>query len=620
MDRIFRKIALTTLLMMVIFTAFAAEKVTFTINAPMIVQEGETFRVEFTLNAQPDKNSFIAPDFTGFDVVAGPAEYTGRSTQIINGSMTRSFTFTITYILLPQHTGNFSIGEARILSDGAAYTTRPLTLEVVNGGVAGGNTAGSSQSMSDEPEQKADRQAQGYVGKDDLLLRLYLSRTTVYKGEPVQATIKLYRRVPIVGFDGVSFPSFNGFWAQDVNTDNAQWQRETVNGKVYESLVVREYLLFPQQAGMLTVDPATITAVAQIVVQNQRSMDPFFGGMPDVREVKRKLTTPKSTIHVLELPTGAPDSFTGAVGRFTMQATPPETQVSANSSATYTLRISGTGNLPFVQAPKLTLPSSFEQYTVKATEAIKSSSASTSGYKQFEYPFIARAEGEYEIKSMEFSYFDPSRMQYITLTAQPFLLEVIPDTSGKESQVKVVNGLSKEDVKLLGEDIRFIKLGRASLHSQQNPLFCSRGYFIVLAVIILLFAAAYAALHKQIRDRRNVVLVRGKRASKVAVLRFRAAKQHMINQDQHAFYEEMLRAMWGYMSDKFNIPVANLTKESVREELHKRGIAAEESQLFSAIITQCDEAQYSPMASAQMHDVYDQGVDFLSRIESIIKR
>ena len=335
----------------------------------------------------------------------------------------------------------------------------------------------------------------------------------------------------------------------------------------------------------------------------------------------RKVQSPRINIAVKPLPAGAPASFSGAVGSFTMDAVLPQERLAANSAATYTVKISGTGNLTFVQAPKLTLPASFEQYNVKTTESINTSASGISGYRQFEYPFIARAEGTYEVEPVEFSYFDPSRMQYMTLKSKALELEITPDAKGGgDAPVVQGRGMSKEEVKLLGQDIRFIKLGSPQLRSVREPFLFSAAYWVLFFGILILFAMVYVALRRQIRESKNVALLRGKRANKVAVQRFRAAKRYMEEQNRHAFYEEMLRALWGYMSDKFNIPVANLTKENVREELHKRGVSSEESQRFPAIITKCDEAQYSPAASARMTEVYGEGVDIISRIEAMIKR
>lgn len=590
--------------------ASADEKVSFEVKAPMVVAKGEAVRVEFSLNASPDEGSFTAPSFEGFDVIAGPAFSQGSSIQIVNGQMTRSSNYTITYVLLPQQEGNFTIGAASVRVGKSQYKTKALPIEVVEETPesSGGQQAVQGGQSADDVQQ---------VSKDDILLRMILSRTTAFKGEPIRATLKLYYRVNLRGDNGSKFPSFNGFWAQEIEQD-AQPQRERYNGKVYETQVIKEYLLYPQQSGELTVEPAELNVVAQVLVQSANP-DPFFGSGHEVYDVRRSLRTAPVKVTVRDLPAGAPASFSGAVGKFTMASDVPSTELAANSAATYTIKISGTGNLSFVQAPKLTLPSSFEQYNVKTTESMKTTAAGTTGYRQFEYPFIARAEGEYEIAPVEFTYFDPAKKQYITLSTARLPINVAPDAGGGAA-AQVVTGLSKEDVKLLGQDIRFIKLGRGNLHLQGRPFMGGTLYFVLLAAIVGLFAVAYVALRKRIRDRQNAVLMRGKRANKVAVQRFRAAAKFMQEENRHAFYEEMLRALWGYMSDKFNIPVANLTKENVREELNKRGVSQELSQSFSEIISQCDEAQYSPLAGARMSDVYNAGVDFISKLESVIKK
>ncbi len=589
-----------------------ADEVSFSASAPMIVTAGESFRVEFSLNAKPDEGSFEAPGFTEFDVLAGPAIAQGRSVQIVNGSMTRTFNYTITYVLYAREEGRFTIGAASIAVDGERHATQPVMIEVT--GSAADPAAPPAPSDGAVDEQQLQRR----IAPDDLMLRLSLSKREVYKGEPVLATFKLYRRVPIVGYEEIRFPTFNGFWAQEIDVSQAQWQRETLDGKVYESTVVKQCLLYPQQAGTLTIEPALITPVAQVVVQS-RNIDPIFGGGHEVFNVRRKLQTPRTTITVKELPAGAPAHFSGAVGRFAMESSLSASELAANSAATLSVRIAGTGNLNFVQAPKLTLPASFEAYDVRTTESMKSTAAGTSGYRQFEYPFIARADGEYRIDSLLFSYFSPERGEYVTLTTPSFPLTITPDGSAG-APASVSKGLSKEDVQLLGEDIRFIRLERAGLSEQTSPLLFSGVWFGTLGAILALFTAAYFALRKEIRIRQNAVLIRGRRANKVAEQRFHTARKYMQEGNRHAFYEEMLRALWGYMSDKFNIPVANLTKENVREELQRRGVNAEEALHFTEIISRCDEAQYSPAATAAMSDIYSDGVDLLSRIESIIKR
>ena len=596
----------------------AAEKPVFELSAPLTVAMGKAFSVEFAVNAEPDDNSFKAPSFEGFDVLAGPTVSRGSSVSIVNGNMSKSVNFAYTFVLLPRTAGNHTIGAAEIKVSGETLRTRPQPIEVVDEGKApSGGTARPSDGR-DAKAAAADR-----LADDDVLLRAIVSKRSVYKNEPLHVTYKLYTRVPFVDYSFEAAPAFNGFWAQDLinKRNNVQSGRETYNGKVYETYVLGDWLLYPQQAGQLTIEPMGMTIVAQVVVQS-RTRDPFFGSGHEVYNVPRKVRSQPATITVKPLPAGAPADFTGAVGDFTLETTPPDARFAANSGATYTVRIAGTGNLTFVQAPTLALPASFEQYNVKTTESINASAAGISGYRQFEYPFIARAEGDYEIPAVTFSYFDPAKAQYRTLASKAVQLEILPDARGGSSEAVVLpgRGLSKEEVKLLGEDVRFIKLGASQLRPQRTPLLFSNLYWSLLALILLLFGGLYRILRRRIRESQNLVLVRGRRANKVALQRFRAARGYMERQERHAFYEEMLRALWGYMSDKFNIPVANLTKENVREELHKRGIPQEDSQRFTAIITRCDEAQYAPSATSSMQEVYTEGVELISEIESKIKR
>ena len=611
------KISLTVLFVLsVIFSAHSAENVTFKTNTPMIVAVGETFRVEFVLNAKPDDSSFTPPEFEGFDLLAGPAISQGYSTQIINGSMSKSVSYTITYVLVPQQAGTGIIGSAVIGVDNQTYKTKKLPIEIVDEG-------GANEASSQQQSNSGESGAQGRVGKDDILLRSSVSRTSVYKGQPLRVALKLYNRVNVAGIDGFKAPSFNGFWAQELTNDGEpQRERETLNGKIYETIVIKEYLLYPQQSGTLTIDPAEMTVVAQVVIPGSRNNDPFFGGGPEVYNVRRELVAPKVVIKVKQLPQGAPASFSGAVGSFEMESALPSDKLAANSAATYSVKISGRGNLTFIQAPKLELPTSFEQYNVKTTESIKSTSSGTYGYRNFEYPFIARAEGIYPIKAIEFTYFDPIKVQYRTLSSKAMSINISPDASASGGDTYIVKGqgLSKEDVKMLGQDIRFIKLGSANLVQKQESFIFRGSYYAILTSILLCFMGAYIALRKKIKESKNSILLKGKRANKVAIQRFRIAKKYMMDKNRHAFFEEMLRGLWGYMSDKFNIPVANLTKESVREELQKRGLSSDESQRFIKIITRCDEAQYSPVESTHMDKIYSEGLDLISHIESVIKR
>jgi hypothetical protein len=429
--------------------------------------------------------------------------------------------------------------------------------------------------------------------------------------------------VQLNGIEGSRFPTFNGFWKQELKNDHHTWQSEAYNGKVYNSHILNEFLLFPQQTGTLKIEPFELTVGAQIVTQQasrQSMFDDFFGAMDMVQNVSKTLTSNPMVVDVLDLPTGAPSSFAGAVGKFTLESELPQENITANSGANYMVRIAGRGNLPLIQAPDLQLPTSFEKYNVKTTESLQSSVAGISGYRQFEYPFIARAEGEYTIPAFEFSYFNPQTANYVTLSTREMTIRVAADSLARAAGSGLVSAISKEDIQILDRDIRFIKLGSSELSSKGDMLMWSPLYFILVAVIVLLAVVLYFPLKRGIVNRSNDTFVRGKRANKVALQRLKKAHEYMKMGNDRGFYDETLRALWGYMSDKLNIPVSNLSKENIREELSKRGFAEEQSSRFINIISECEMAQYSPMASGQMAEIYADSVRLLSKIESLKKR
>lgn len=612
MSRLVKKMFLTSLLLLVSAVGFS-QKVTFESSAPAVVEAGEVFRVEFSLNANPD--DFTPPNISGFDVLAGPTTSKGQSISIVNGNVTQNTSFTYTYVLQASSPGRHSVSAAQVVVEGKSYSSQPLAIEVV------GEASEQSDAASSGRQQSAGKNTK--IASDDVLVRVLVNRNTVFKGQPIKVTFKLYSRVPLSRIEGIKLPAFNGFWTQELNVDNYPVQRETLNSKVYDTRVIKEYLIFPQQAGVLQVEQFDMTVVAQIVTQARRQslIDDFFSGGASVQEVPKKLSSAPVKITVKELPSGAPTSFNGAVGNFTMTSQIPSSTIAANSSANYLVKISGSGNLPLVQSPKLTLPTSFEQYNIKTTESLSNNGGTISGSRQFEYPFIARAEGTYDIEPIEFTYFNADLSKYITLSTKSLQLTVLPDsTGGRATGGGMVSGLTKEDIKILGQDIRFIKIGAARFTHIDSVFMWSLQYFIILALIIIVFVLALIYLQKRIKEMKNSVLVRGKRANKVALQRLKAAEGYMKSDDSRHFYEEMLRALWGYMSDKLNIPVANLTKENMREELHKRDITVEQSSRFIELISMCEYAQYSPDAMGQMPDIYGSAVQNISKFESLIKK
>ena len=599
------------LVVVALLSSWAAwAQVSFTADVPALTALGQPFRIEFSVDAEPEKGSFQAPSFEGFDVLAGPTVSTGHSIQFINGRQSASYNCTYSFVLLPESAGKFTIGAASIKVDGKSYTTKAMPIEVItekSSASSGNSTSGNSNKQT--PESR--------IAKDDILLRLKISDDNVYKGESIRASLVLYTRVSIDNIESLTMPAFDGFWSQELDFDNSP-SREEYNGKIYETYKINELLLSPQQSGKIVIPEATMEVRAQVIVQDNKSYDPFFGGR-QIYHVKRTLKSAPVTVDVKAFPAGAPSSFRGAVGSFSLTGTMPETEIEANSADHIEITIAGSGNLKFITAPKLSLPESFEVYDTKVTDNVKVTATGTSGSITYTYPFVARSAGDFVIEPLVFSFFDPTTGVYKTLSTERFSISVMDDGSATSSTTTASLVGYGSTMRQLDRDIRFMHTG--SLPKGVAATFIlSPLYWLILTLLVALFIVAYVLLRKRIINSRNVVARRMKRADKVAVQRLRMAEKSMKELNKHSFYEEMLRAMWGYISDKFNIPVSNLTKETIREELYRRGVSAAIAEQFCEIISRSEEAQYAPSTDGDMSEVYTEAIDVISKIEEVVKR
>lgn len=596
-----------TLLLVAIFSTLSSwAQATFTVEAPTPVAVGTPFRAEFIIDSEPDRGSFKAPSFEGFEVIAGPSVSTGQSVQWVNGKHTSSYNCTYSFVLMPVKEGIFTIAPATISADGKSYSTKPLKIEVIKE-----QGTSSSSSSLEKPS------AEGSIGKDDVFIRLRLSDTDVYKGESIRASLVLYTRIDIAQVESLEMPPFNDFWSQELSFYSTP-SREEYNGRIYQTYKLAEYLLSPQRSGKLTIDPVKMDIIAQVVVQDSRSIDPIFGGR-QIYNVPRSLSTTPTTIDVKEFPSGAPATFNGAVGSFKMSSTLPQSSILVNTAEQIEITISGSGNLKFITKPKLVMPESFEVYDAKVADNVKVSAAGTSGSITYTFPFVARAAGDFTIEPVAFTYFDPATSEYHTLATERFTLSVADDGTSSTSAPTVIGGNYGGQMKQLDRDIRYIATD-AKLRNSKDMFILSPTYWLVVVVIVALFLLTYLVMRRRIVQNRNVVARRMKRADKVAVQRLRMAQRYMTEGNRHAFYEELLRAMWGYISDKFNIPVSNLTKETIREELYRRNVSAADAEQFCQIISRADEAQYAPSVEGDMGEVYGDAVDVISKIESVVKR
>lgn len=629
MVALFRKIfvaGLTTMLITALSAPDAFGQKLETI-APSVVAKGKQFNVEYRTNVQPTR--FNTPEFENFRLIGSG---TSRSVSS-DGNGVNHAEYIFTFVLVALQEGNFSIPAASMEVDGKTYTSRAQPIEVVDEGGGQGASGQGASRRQDQAAGQAAGQSRGNgmsqsagVAEEEIFLRAIPDKTTVFRGEPVRVRFKLFTRVTngLREEGGRKMPSFNGFWQQNIDVAQYRPQTERYNSRVYTTYVMAEYLLYPTQSGSLKIDPLTMNLVIEEVQRPTGGgsiWDDFMGGFPEIKETRKSISSPVITITVKDLPADAPASFTGAVGNFTMTAENPEPSMYVNSASSFRIRISGTGNIPLMQGPKIEMPASFEQHNSKMTEDTRITPAGISGSRQFEYPFIARAQGEFTIDPVKFSYFNPQTGEYATLSTKELSLTVVADTTGgPTSPIGIVGGLSREEVKILNKDIRFIKHDAPNLRTNGKMLMCSTLYFAIAGLLIAAAVFLYVYLRRRIEQMRDDALVRGRKANKVVLTRLKAADEYMKEGNRHKFHDEMLKALWGYLSDKLNIPVANLTKENVREKLLRREIPAEWVNRYTDLISECEYAQYSPAESSPMQEKYKAAVEVITKMESYIKK
>ena len=581
----------TALLLFLIVGLTSFAQVSFHADAPRVVEMDESFRIVFISNADP--SSFEPPAINGFDILAGPTSSRMSSTQIINGKRSESFEVSYTYILQAKTTGKFTISAATIIVDGKRYTSQPVSIEVVK---ASGEKKGDGSSSANS------------IGSNDILLRLSLSKTRVVKGEPLVATLKLYTKVPISGFEDVKFPSFNGFWSQELETpQNIEFVRENVNGTIYNAAVLRRYNLIPQQTGQIQIDPSELVCIVQIRNQSTTPRSVFDDFFSDYQTVRKRISAPSSRINVDPLPSGAPSSFNGAVGEFRMQASFTRDTLNTNEALSLIIKINGTGNINLVEAPKVEFPADFEQYDVK-----------TSGNKEFEYPLIPRGPGQFVIAPVEFSYYDIAKRKYVTLKSGDLKVKVGGEAGGGTSYSgqMLPAGVNKQAVRSLGDDVRYIKTGASGL-TKGNPMFF--GTIPYILALLLVFAAWFITrrvLDKHIERNRDVAGVRNRKAEKVAKGRLKIAESLLRQNIYSAFYEELYKALLGYASDKFALPPADLSKERIKDAL--TGAGADESLTadYIELMDSCEYARYAPdSAEGEMENNYKKAMRLITSLE-----
>jgi len=570
------------------------------------VAMGEQFELTFTLNGSTGGKNFRPPALHDFLTLSGPN--TSTSMQFINGVLSSSVSYS--YILQPRSEGKFTIGSASIDAGGKQYQTQPITITV---------TKGVSQ-----PKQQPRTSDEADIGQqigDNLFLKAIVDKPKVYQGEQVTVTYKIFTRVSIANYNITKLPAYTGFWSQDLDIPKqVQLTTEVINGKQYRVGTLKKIALFPQRSGTLEVEPMELTCVIQVQTRRQPRdffdqffSDPFFG---NTRNVNYPLSSDAVKLQVLPLPSNAPLDFKGAVGKYTLEAWLDKRQTKTNEAVTLKVKINGRGNLKLIEAPTIRFPSDIEYYDPKLSDNISASGGIISGSRTFEYLLIPRHPGEQKIPSFSFTYFDTDKKSYMTLTSPEFTLAV---EQGAE-YVSASSGLSREDVKLLGEDIRFIKSGNISFYRKGERFIETPLFYTLLISPMVGFVGFIAFVRRREKILGDTVSLRNRRARKMALRRLSAAEKHLKQAQKEQFYHEISRALWGYVADKLGIPPSELSTDSVRLSLQSRGVTPDHITRLLDTIAQCDFARFAPAADTlQMDMVYKQSIDLISTIESQLR-
>ena len=582
-----------------------------------IVELSERFNVVFVVEGEHAPSDFEWSAGDDFSIVWGPQKGSSTSIQIVNGKTTRNSQTSYTYILQARKTGTFTLPPASAKVRGNAIQSKAVSIQVVDNG-----SRPSQGASADDTQQEGAANARQQRSEDpDIFMRLSLSRSSVVVGEPVTATLKIYHRTNLVGFENAKFPSFNGFWSQEVESpSNIEFQREQVDGKMYNAAVLRRWVIIPQKSGDQTLDPAEI--VCLVNTQRRRStgsiFDDFFEN--DYVTTRQRVYTGAPTLHVSALPAGAPASFGGGVGNFTVQARLSKDSLKTHDAASLLVTISGKGNIALLEAPKLNFPPDFEVYDVRTT--VNTDKSGTSGSKTFEYPFIPRSPGDFSIAPVKYGFYDVSARRYQTASTDSLHLSVARGAGSASSVPDSGSSLvvDRKGVKNLGDDIRFIR-SRTDLGEGRDFLVYSPAWWGCIVLLLLLGLGFYLGFRKVAARRADVAGTRNRKATRMAMKRLSQAHDFLQKNLYTAFYEELHRSLLGFVGDKLSMDMAEQNKENIGEALREGGVSAETADGFTALLDACEFARYSPDAGHEaMAAHYDQAIALITTIDSSMKK
>lgn len=600
-----------------------AQEVTFYAQAPRQVSVGQRFYLTFTVNQEG--TGFISPEIQHFDVLSGPNMQTSSQFQSVNGRITQSVSYSYTFILAATEPGTFTIPQASITVKGKRYQSNTVTIMVV------GQAQQKAQGQSNPRGGQVDASSAG----NDIFLKAVADKSNPYLGEQIIVTYKLYTPTNRIRINPAGqSPAYPGFWAQDLMKDLQQYPQytETVNGKKYIVAEIRKEALFPQKTGTLTVAPFEQDVVYSVKVKGKSPFadDPFFSNDPffknffddsnfgfDYQNVEKTLKSNPLTVQVKPLPQqNKPIDYSGAVGQFSFKPSIDKTKLKANEAITLKLTVAGSGNLNLIEKPAINFPPDFEVYDPKITDNIHSTTSGISGSRTFEYLVIPRTAGTFKIAPVQFAYFDLGKKDYVVSSSPEYTITVLKGDGTAATGLSVV----KEDVKYIGNDIRHLMDVPIALHPVGVHFFGSLSFWILLALPFVLFVVFIIFWRKHLKANSDLGLVRKRRATRIATQRLKKAKSLLTSQNQEAFYIEISQALWGYISDKFNIPLSELSMDTASDSLESRKVAPEMTQRFIQTLQNCEFARFAPGDKEKnMETLYNEAIDVITHTEEQLK-
>ncbi|MCF0207218.1 MAG: protein BatD [Bacteroidales bacterium] len=604
---------LISILLTILFAVAAlADGVSFTGKAPAKVGVNQRIRVQYTLSEKP--SSIELGKTPGFSLVGGPAQSSSTSTSIVNGNVTTSSSYTYTYTLEATEVGSFSFEPAVAVVKGTKYTSNAISITVQEEPVKNQQQQ-QQQSFYDPFEdffgtrQQQAQPAKAEISPDDVLLKMSAAKTNLTKGEGTILTIKLCSAVDLYSIDEFNTPKFNDFYVEEIEIPELEWQTEVINNVRYNTAVIKKYLITPRVSGSLTLESADATCSARVVTGRN-----FFGYTYGQAQAKAK--SGKLKINVGALPS-EPAGFSGAVGKFAISLSMPNDTVMVNDAINCKITISGTGNFDNFEAPGINAPKEFEVFSPVISDRTVIAESGLSGNKTWEYTLVPRYGGSFNLGKVNFTYFDLSTRKYNTISTEDIVINVKKGNSAAGNSS--VYSAQKNIEVINPEDVRYIKLGDLHLVENYKPFFQTNLYFIILFGLIALFVLALILMRKSIKERKDLVVLRRKRASKISTKRLKLAKKYMHENKKDNFYEEVITALWNYASDKLSIEKSKLTKDNVRDRFAEHGVDADLAGEFVNLIGTCEFEHFVSNSNIEMADIYRESTHIIMKLEEKIK-